>query len=74
MGGVVKVLSGKKKKAPEPEIQQEPEQAIQPIEATREERASAAAMRARRGGRRALLSAGRLGGGTEGGQTTLGAG
>jgi hypothetical protein len=41
--------------------------------ATLDERAAAASKRARRGGRRALLSAGRLGGG-EGEQTTLGAG
>lgn len=42
--------------------------------ATLDERAAAASKRARRGGRRALLSAGRLGGGTEGGQATLGSG
>ena len=47
---------------------------VAPVEATLDERAAAATRRARRGGRRALLSAGRLGGGTEGGQTTLGAG
>ena len=45
-----------------------------PVEATLDERAAAATRRARRGGRRALLSGGRLGGDTEGGQTTLGAG
>lgn len=42
--------------------------------ATLDEKAAAASKRARRGGRRALLSAGRLGGGTEGGQATLGSG
>lgn len=39
---------------------------------TRDERGVAAQRRARRAGRRALLSGGRLGGG-EGGQSTLGA-
>lgn len=77
MGAAVSYLMGKKqgkKAAPTPAVAPEPEAEIAPVEGTREQRAAAATMRSRRGGRRALLSGGRLGGGTEGGQTTLGAG
>jgi len=41
---------------------------------TRDERAAASMRRSRRAGRRSLLSGGRLGGGGEGDQTTLGSG
>lgn len=75
MGGVVGAIMGsrKKKSAPAPVAVPEPEVEAAPQGASREQRAQAASLRSRRGGRRALLGGGRLGGG-EGEQTTLGAG
>lgn len=70
MGGIAKVFGGGKKSAPAPAPVPEPEQ--EPVVSTRDQRVSAAAVRARRAGRRSLLGGGRLGGG-EGQQTTLGA-
>lgn len=72
MGGITKIFGGgSKKSAPAPAPTPVPEAA--PVESTRDQRAAAARMRSRRAGRRALLGGDRLGGGDEGGQTTLGA-
>lgn len=68
MGGIIS-----KPKAPAPAPAPEPKVEPQPVDDT-EARRRAAGVRARRSGRRALLSPGRLGSGGDGEQTTLGVG
>ena len=71
---LAKLFGGGDPKKASPIVKDIVKQDDQPEKATREQRAQAAALRSRRAGRRALLSAGRLGGGDEDGQKTLGAG
>jgi hypothetical protein len=67
---IKKAVSEKKINTPVPVAQAAAQQTMKT--STRDERGVAAQRRARRAGRRALLSGGRLGSG-EGGQSTLGA-